>query len=50
MLIKANFVKQFIDDAKIILEHLSSDMMSADHLTKPLTKLLFNKFTNDYFK
>lgn len=50
MLIKVNFAKQFIDDLKILLQHVFSEKMSADHLTKPIHKVLFVTFTTDYFK
>jgi hypothetical protein len=50
MLIKVNFAKQFIDDLKILLQHVFSEKMSADHLTKPIHKDLFVTFTTDYFK
>jgi len=36
MLVKVNFIKQFIDDGKIFIKHVFSDNMRADHLTKPI--------------
>jgi len=50
MLVKVNFTKQFIDEGKVVLVHVSSEKMRADHLTKPVHKDIFHKLINDYFK
>ena len=50
MLIKVNYVKQFIDDGRILLKHVYSENMRADHLTKPVPFDLFTKFIADYYK
>jgi len=50
MLVKVNFTKQFIDEGKVILEHVFSNNMRADHLTKPVHKDIFHTLTSDYFK
>ena len=50
MLVKVNFTKQFIDEGKVVLEHVFSDQMRADHLTKPVHKDIFHTLTTEYFK
>jgi hypothetical protein len=36
MLIKLNFIKQLVELGKLVVEHLQTDFMSADALTKAL--------------
>jgi len=50
MLIKVNYVKQFLDNLRISLQHVYFGDMRADHLTKPVTFVLFIKFIVNYFK
>jgi hypothetical protein len=49
IIVRDSFIKEHIDDGKIVLKYIPTEDMCADMLTKPLERRLFNRHVNRMF-
>jgi len=47
--IKYHFIREIVNDGKVILEYCPTETMVADIMTKPATKQKLKRFSRDMF-